>query len=110
MEGDRRIVVHQPGTPVPDSYGQLIPGTPVDHVVWAVRRDRSGREGLVADTQVGEYDATFQVRMDGLKGLDKTWTLTDERGRVHDIEDVAEVSVARNRWWLISAVGQGRRE
>ncbi|WP_425154854.1 phage head completion protein [Candidatus Palauibacter sp.] len=98
MEGDRRLVLLEPGQPTEDEYGEVIPGLAIQHVVWALRMDRGGREGLVADTMVGVWQTRFRVRRDGIAAADHTWTVVDEEGREWDIEAVAEVPMPPRRW------------
>ncbi len=109
MEGDRRLVLHEP-TPGQNVGGQIVPGTPIDHVVWAIRRDRGGGEGLQADTHVGEWNSRYELRGEGLEDIDHTWTITDEKRRKLDIEAISEVPGTRGRKLWIYAVWRGERE
>ncbi len=106
MEGDRKITLLESGPETQDQYGQVTHGEPVRHTGWAIRRDRGGSEGLQADTEVGNWNSRFQVRMLGLETLDHTWTLIDERGREFDIEAISQAPLGRNRWWWIYATAR----
>ena len=107
MEGDRPITLFEPNpTGEEDSYGEPIFGEPIEHLAFAIRRDRGGSEGLQADTQVGEWNTRFEVRMEGLADIKATWALRDERGRDCDIEAIAEAPIARNRWWWLYCVAR----
>ena len=92
MEGDRKITLLEPGAATQDSYGQVIAGDPVEHIAWAIRRDRGGSEGLQADTRVGEWNTRFDVRMPGLEDIGHTWSLIDERGREYDIQPLSSAA------------------
>ena len=105
MEGDRRVVLMEPAAGK-NVGGQLRQGAPVEHVVWALRRDRGGGEGVQADTRVGEWQTRFEVRALGLAALDHTWWLIDERGRKYDIEAVAEAPAGRGRRLYLYAVAR----
>ena len=106
MEGDRRIILLEPGPTTQDDYGQVRPGPPIPHVVWATRRDRGGREGLQADTQVGEWQAVFKIRRAAGGDVNQKWSIEDERGRTWDIEFVSEVPRPPRRWLLLYAVAR----
>lgn len=106
MEGDRRVVLLEPGPTTPDDYGQVIAGEPVRHVVWAIRRDRGGSEGLQADTQVGEWQTEFRVRREGIEHVSHKWSIEDEQGRAWDIESVAEIPTPRHRWLRLYCVAR----
>ena len=108
MEGNRRIVLHEPQPGPTDAAGFPTAGVPIDRVVWATRTDRgaSGGERLLDEAEVGEWQTRIRVRLPGLESLDTSWTLTDERGRRHDIERVAEPPGPRGRWWDIYAVAR----
>ncbi|WP_425152896.1 phage head completion protein [Candidatus Palauibacter sp.] len=97
MEGDRRLVLLEPGQPTQDEYSE-VDGPPIEHVAWALRMDRGGREGVIADTMVGEWHTRFRVRRDGIESLDHRWEVRDEDGRIWDIEAVNEVPMPPRRW------------
>ncbi len=104
---DRRIVLLEPGPETTNTRtGQRVKGKPIEHPVWAHRRDRGGSEGLQADTQVGEWKRRYEVRKPGLKSLNHTWTVIGEDGRLFDIEAVSEVPFGRNQAWWIYCVAK----
>ena len=97
---DRRITLLEP-TPGANVGGQIRQGDPVEHVVWAARRDRGGGERDQAATLVGSWQTRFTVRQSqALRPLDHTWALVDEHGREYDIESVAETGGRSNGWWI----------
>ena len=106
MEGDRKVTLFEPTKPTKDSYGQPIEGAPIEHIAWAVRRDRGGSEGLQADTQVGEWQTVFRVRRDGLEKIGQSWSVTDDDGTEWDIERVSEVPMPPRRWLRLYCVAR----
>ncbi len=110
MEGDRKITLREPGPVTHNNYGEEIPGTPVSHTVYAIRRDRGGSEGLQADTQVGNWNTRFEIRRESRISAMiqnwKNWQIEDEYEREYDIEAVSETPIGRNRWFWIYAVAR----
>lgn len=102
MEGDRKLILHRPGPVLVSASGEEVTGDSIDYVVWARRIDRGGSESLQADTQIGTWQSRFEIRrVDRWKDVDASWSLTDENGRVYDIESVAEGMGAKHRWlWV----------
>ena len=105
MEGTRRLTLLEPGAPTRDTYGQVIPGSPIRHTAWATRSDRGGSEGLQADTQVGQWETVFRIRQIGANVSHK-WSVEDERGVIWDIERVGQVPFPRDRWVLLFCVAR----
>ena len=107
MEGDRKITLLEPAELAPNEYGEVLPGEPIEHVAWAVRRDRGGGESLTADTTVGAWETSFRARRSGLEHISQTWALKDDGGAVWDIERISEVPAPPRRWWMIYCVKRG---
>ena len=103
---DREITLLEPGPLTRDEYGQEIPGASIEHLAWATRRDRGGSEGLTADTQIGNWQTRFRVRVDGL-AITNDWDVRDEAGRLWDIESVNEVPSPRRRFLLLNCTSRG---
>lgn len=101
LRPDRRITLLEPAVASFDSYGEEIPGDPIEHVRLARRRDRGGREVLVAETSVGEWTTSWVVRMQGLESLTREWGLRDERDIMWDIETVNELPFPPRRYFDI---------
>ena len=73
--------------------------------VYAVRRDRGGREALFADARGGNWNTRFEVRRtSALEAISEKWSLADVRGNRYDIEAIDDAAVRRNRHWWIYAV------
>ena len=109
MEGDRKVVLLEPGPETKVGPGQYGDAEKIAHAAWAIRHDRGGSERLRADTRVGEWNTRFEVRKrPEIAQIEPTWELIDERGRKHDIEAVAEPPgiLGRTRWWIY-AVARG---
>ena len=91
-EGTERITLYQPGQTRDDSYGQNTPGEAKEYPgIYAMRRDRGGREVLYSDVQAGNWQTIFEIRRyPSIEEIDESWFLRDGRGVVYDIESVAE--------------------
>ena len=105
MEGDVPVVLMEPTEATQDDLGDRVEGTPIEHEVWATRRDRGGSEQLQSDTQIGTWNTRWEVRQEMIEHIDHTWALRDEDGRIWDIEAVSEVPpLPRRRWWLYTVL------
>ena len=107
MEGCRRLVLYEPGTDAPGDFGQIMSSAPIEHIVWATRRDRGGGERLTADTQVGEWATLFYVRRAGLADIDHSWWITDDDETEWDLESISEVAKPARRWLKLYCVAKG---
>ena len=102
---NRRITLLEPADATRSRYGAVKPGKPRRHEVWAARLDRGGGERLQSSAQVGSWQTRFTVRQSAaLRGIDRTWSLIDERGRKYDIEALGEIG--RREGWLIYATAK----
>ena len=106
MEGDRRITLREPTPQTTNEIGEWVDGDPIDHAAWATRADRGGREGIAAETLVGEWAASFRVRRDGVERVNQSWTVTDDAGVEWDIERVSEIPLPPRRWLLLFCVAR----
>ncbi len=107
-EGDRRIVLREPGTQTTDALGAQMTAAGTEHVSWAIRRELNAQEGLGERALNYERVARFEVRQEaGLRGISARWTLVDEAGLEYGIERVQEVARYASRKWLIEAVRKG---
>ena len=94
MEGNRRVVLYQPGLETgtnPSGEAQSRPDIP--HVVYAVRRDlNSVGDGLLGTNVVGhEWKRNYTFREKSLPVKpDETWRMEDEDGTPLKIEGVFE--------------------
>ena len=101
---DRRITLLKPRpAATPNELGELVPGDPVEHPVWAERRDFTGREKLQAATEFTEQRTRFLIRWHSK--VRPSWKLRDEYGREYEIEGLAEVG--RRRYLELLAVRNG---
>ena len=101
MEGNERITLYRPGSPVVDSYGQSTPTAPTEIIAYALRQDRGGRETAYADQQAGNWLTRFRIRrLPGNEDLDENWYLADGRGTLYDIEARTEVMGRRTHWFI----------
>ena len=101
---DRRITLLKPRpAATPNELGELVPGDPVEHPVWAERRDFTGREKLQAATEFTEQRTRFLIRWHSK--VRPSWKLRDEYGQEYEIEGLAEVG--RRRYLELLAVRNG---
>ena len=103
-EGDRKLVFISPPVGQQDAYGQPTAGVSKEYVVYARRQDRTGREGVEAETEVGEWQTVFIIRQDPRFDLTIDWSgwqIRDELGRTCGIESVMEPPYGRRRYWSI---------
>ena len=74
MEGNRRLILYQPGPTLEDAEGEEFRAAPLEHTAWARRRDRGGSETLQSDTQVGEWQTSYRIRwLPRLAELSNEW-------------------------------------
>ena len=107
MEGDREITLEEPSlADEPDEFGQVVSDMVVEHVVFATRRDRGGREDVQASAVVGSWGSIFQVRQLGLEDIGQHWSLIDDNGREYDIERISEVAFPPKRWFQLYCVAR----
>lgn len=107
MEGDRRITLLRPGASHRTSSGDLVQGEPIAKTYYAVKRERAGSEGTLADTSIGEWQARFEVRWQAsTKDITPEWRLVTDNGREYDIESVVEAPIGRRQWIWIYAVAR----
>ena len=97
MEGDRRIVLFEPGPIVQNTslIGECKRQPPTPHVVYAVRNDKpSAAEGMLTlNIQGGEWQREYTIRQESLPVKPtEDWWLEDEDGTRLDIEGIAEKS------------------
>lgn len=113
MEGDRKIVLIQPGQDTVDPVTkQHSTGSPIRHTAYATRMDRfgggaaSGKVEIEDDQYVGQWNARYQIRMspvwDDIALNWKAWRVVDEYGREGSIEKIEEAAVPGKpyrRYW-----------
>jgi len=135
VEGDRKLTLFEPGPIVTDDEGAEVRGDPVEHEVWAKKRDRGGRETLSDETEQSEHITVFRIRwLPSLAFIASNWWIHEEivfaepvpilidgqplmidgeavvqsdYRRVWDIEDVEEVPAPRKRWLDIRCEARG---
>lgn len=104
MPGDRRIILTAPGGLSHNSLGEEVRSSGRNFVRWAKRHDRGGAETVFTDVRAGAWESRFEIASVGLADLDHTWSLTDDRERVYDIEAVLELppelDPARTSLWI----------
>ena len=103
MEGNKEIILNEPGPVTKDDLQQNIQGLPREHRRWALRLDRGGSERVIADTSVGNWNTRFEVRKIGIEDLNHTWWIIDEFSREYDIESIVD---RFSQWWWIFAVNR----
>ena len=92
-EGTRRITLLQPGTSTRESGGDVVPGTPTEHVVYAVSRPRVGRIAEEASEIRGEWSTAFEILLyTGIENVDTEWRIRDDLGNDYRVESVIEIS------------------
>lgn len=133
MEGNRELILYQPGPFLLDTDGEEYRAAPFRHTAWAERKDRGGEEDLVADTQIGEWDAIFRIRwLPSLHEITTDWWIfeampysnptllaqgtpilaqgvsiaSDREGRIWDVEYINEVARPRRRWLNLYCVAR----
>lgn len=110
MEGDRRITLFRPGTPLRnddgtprrDEHGDVVISDPEELIRFAGRRDRGGIQELSGGAATGEWNVRFEVRTLGLDDISTDWWLRDQDGREYLIEVINEApgDPRRRKWWL----------
>ena len=117
MEGNRRIVMFQPGAVLDSSVAGEIKRRPsIPHVVYAVRNDKpSAGEGLVASHFVGgQWQREYTIREESVSAKpNEDWYIEDEDGDQLKIEGIAEKNSGPwARYLVITCVrtttGEGR--
>ena len=89
-EGQKRMKLFEPTAPTKDRKGQDIPGQPQEHIIFANRLDRTGREGEAGGVEFGEWNTRFTIRRIGIENIALDWTIEDERGRTYSITGVGD--------------------
>lgn len=94
MEGNRRIVLYEPGADTGDNpSGEMQMRPSKAHVVYAVRRDRDTvGDGLLGTNIVGgQWKRHYTFREKSVNGIpNESWSLEDEEGVPLKIEGVFE--------------------
>lgn len=104
MEGNRKLLLRKPMSPVKRADGTLEKRWSLPIAVYGIRRDRGGGEEFSADIETGKWTVRYQIRRTPLlEGLDSTWSLTDENGNELNIESVQESAYLDRRHWVILA-------
>ena len=103
---DRRVTLLEPRRTRGTKRGEVIEEQPVEHRVWAARRDFTGREKFKAGVEFNERQARFVIRW--RRDVRAGWTLVDERGARYAIEGMAETG--RRRYLEILAVSSGSQQ
>ena len=108
--GDRRILL-TPMERVPDASGGsgLQAGTPME--AWATRRDRGGRERLLAGGSAlgGNWTREYEFVSEPYQGLSEDWTITDESGVELEIESIEEAAYAPRTMVVVRCIQRGAR-
>ena len=98
---NRRITFLQPRpTGEKTRGGSAVYGEPIQHEVWAERRDRGGSEGTPAEAVAGgRWEREYFVRADAFPAEvrpDETWKVLDDGSElsVSSVEEEASVSRA----------------
>ena len=94
MEGNRRIVIFEPGAILSNTHvGEIQRRPSIPHVVYAVRKDQiSAGEGLVGPNIVGgQWQREYTIREESLPVKpNEDWYIIDEDGSEVKIEGIAE--------------------
>ena len=123
MEGTEKIILRQPPSEIPkDRYGQndtdnirivrsdsdgfdgRVTNAFTDWIIYAIRRDRGGREAIIAESRGGNWGSRFEVRKtSALADLNEDWMIIDAREYEYDIEAVDQAAArGNNRWWIFA--------
>ncbi len=97
-EGTRRIRLYEPGAVTgTTSHGDPQRNTPVEHIVFATRIDRGGRDTEEVGVDVEQWQTTFRFRWSPtLRAMTPRWYVVDDVGRTWSIRWVKEF----DRRWL----------
>ena len=100
MEGRTPVKLIAPGIASQDEFGEVTTA-PVEHPRSALRTDRGGRRGVVADIETGTWEREYEVRSIGL-AVNDDWLLQDvgDGGRIFAIESAIK-PVGRQRKMIL---------
>ena len=102
---DRRIVLIEPGPTSSDTSGQPRFSNPIEHEIWAARRDITRLAvSEQAQTILSRPETRFIIRWRA--GVDTTWSLRDADGKNFSIDGVGEKH-GRRRFLELAAVQIG---
>lgn len=86
---DRRVKLQMRVTTRDPMGGEVVTWTDVA-TIWAGRRDFSGRELIMAASELSLMDTRWSIRWRG--DVKAEWRLVEANGTVYDIVSVSEVS------------------
>lgn len=97
MEGNRRIVFFEPGSPLGNTTldGKIARRPPITHVVYAMRQDKSsaGEGTFFGNIEGGQWFREYTIRQESLvRKPTENWWVEDEDGEYLDIVGISEKS------------------